>query len=331
MYRLIGPDNTVAYGRIHEESIDFNCDEFILRDFFDREIRGFRRAWKFHKFNYIALTAGKFFAGIGIVDLGYLCTIFCYLYDLSKGKLFEYETKSPFRKVITFPTQPDSYRITYKNMAVVEKSSSFLSVTADFGSTLKLDCVFPCERALQKPLRLASPASHNGWTFTEKMVLHAPTRLEIMYKGAPLPVQRDDAFLLSDWTAGFLRRETCWTWAAFSGHSTDGKPAGANLSAFVNETYYSENTYWLAGIPMETNHVIFEFRKNSPSNPWHIYSRTGDIDLLFTPMQERTQKLNLVALKSYFRQFLGVFEGTLGNQVSISEISGVTEIHRALW
>lgn len=66
-----------------------------------------------------------------------------------------------------------------------------------------------------------------------------------------------------------------------------------------------------------------------------IFDEEGRIDITFTPMGERSEKVNALLVKSSFRQFVGTFKGTLcpdkGKKAFFDGIRGFTELHRAKW
>jgi len=68
MYKLIGNNNKVNYGCI-DEPIEWNYEEFKLLDFFNKEVKGFKKNFAYHQFNYIGITAGEYIVGFATVDL----------------------------------------------------------------------------------------------------------------------------------------------------------------------------------------------------------------------------------------------------------------------
>ncbi len=104
-----------------------------------------------------------------------------------------------------------------------------------------------------------------------------------------------------------------------------------NFASFVNETYCSENIYWENNNKFKAEQIIFEYENNNPNKKWFIYNKNKEIDLIFEPEFERTEKINAIIIKSFFRQFLGKFSGKLNKNTEIKNLYGITEIHRALW
>jgi len=75
MYKIIGENNRVNYGCI-DEPIEWNYEEFKLLVFFNKEIKGFKKKFAYHQFNYVGITAGKYivrfcYGGSGV--FGIMC------------------------------------------------------------------------------------------------------------------------------------------------------------------------------------------------------------------------------------------------------------------
>ncbi len=92
MYKIIGKDNRVNYGCI-DEPIEWNYTDFKLLDFFNKEIKGFKKKFAYHQFNYVGITAGQYILGFATVDLGYLYNVFAFIYSKEQGTFFEFNEK----------------------------------------------------------------------------------------------------------------------------------------------------------------------------------------------------------------------------------------------
>ena len=77
------------------------------------------------------------------------------------------------------------------------------------------------------------------------------------------------------------------------------------------------------------------FNRDDIDHPWTITSQDGRINLTFTPVNQRSEKLNLWVLKSNFRQFIGHFSGSIQDNDGIihqlENVLGLTEDHFARW
>ncbi|RDG30143.1 MULTISPECIES: DUF2804 domain-containing protein [unclassified Oceanispirochaeta] len=341
MIKLIGENNKVNYGCI-DDAIEWNYEDFILRDFFNKEIKGGKKKRAYHQFNYIGITAGEYMIGFAIVDLGSIKNVFGFLYKQGEGLLFESDDKALGGSgKMDFPRNPDAYVAKFqsgKTSIRIEKSheKGVLNFNCNFKGRLKVKGSCPYSMKKNNPLRVLNPSDPNRFTFTEKCSPLRPNQFQLSLDGKKLDFDSNAVTAIYDWTGGYLRRETNWYWTAFGAVLPNRTTIGANLAAFVNETYFSENAFWINNKRSRISRVIYDFDVIDPYQSWHVYDEAGTIDLTFTPEGERNDKINAGPLvKTVFRQFVGTFEGYFhpegGNKVEFKDVKGFCETHRAIW
>lgn len=341
MYKLIGENNRVNYGCI-DEPIEWNYKKFKLLDFFNKEIKGIRKKFAYHQFNYVGITAGNYILGFATVDLGYLYDVFAFIHGKEQGILFESDDKAlGISQKMNFPRNPDNYLTTFKSGKTsvrVEKSHErgILNIDCNFKDRLKFKGSFLFSIESHQPLRVLNPSVPTRFTFTEKCSPLTTADFELSLDGKPLEYEIDKVAAIYDWSGGFLRRETNWYWTAFGAILADNTSIGANFAAFTNETYFSENAFWIDHRRTRVSRVLYDFNEQDPYAPWHIYDEAGTMDLIFTPQGERNDKMNGGPLvKMIFRQFVGTFDGFFkpedNGKIEFKEIKGFCEIHRAIW
>ena len=164
------------------------------------------------------------------------------------------------------------------------------------------------------PIRICSRAGYKGWVYTQKT---APIKVsgEIVYKGRRIPLSSPDYMGLIDWTAGYMRRETFWNWAASAAVLPDGRSFGMNLSCGVNETSFTENGFWVDGKLTKISTVNFQFNPENFYDQWEIKSADNKIELVFFPEQHREENINAAVIATRFTQLMGVFKGTLKTDI----------------
>ncbi|MBU2488200.1 MAG: DUF2804 domain-containing protein [Proteobacteria bacterium] len=338
MRPIIQKNGQPEYG-VLDEPIRFNHEDFILRNFFGKPVGGIRKKLAYHAFNFLGVLSQEHIAGVAVVNLGYMHALFAYVYSFSQGMLFSWETKGPGLGRLLFPANPDEYEILWekgKNRVHIEKSHASGRLEADIrlGGRFALRLSAPYSLAGNQPLRVLNPSEPFRWTFTEKGMPILPQELSMTLDGRTLEGP-ENATILYDWSGGYLRRQTNWFWAAFSGVQEGKLPVGANFAALTNETYFSENAFWVNNRRTRVPRVIFTFDYDDPFRPWTVRDEEGLVDLTFHPAGERSEKINALVIKTYFRQFFGHFEGVLrppeADPVEISGVRGFTEFHRALW
>ena len=334
-----------AKGRVNHGCFDgpirFNPEAFRLRTFFGRELKGVRKRLAWGAFNYVGILGPDFVAGVAAVRLGYAAQVFGFLYDHTTGSLFERTIRTlPSRLVFTL--DPDESRIAFSGSGCslcLEKShaQSFLSVDAEFGNRLRIQgrFLYGFER---QPLRVVNPSCGDPrrFTFTEKCSPLRPESLELSLDGVPRSLDLARTVAIYDWSAGYFNRHTNWLWAAFGGVLPDGTEVGANFAALVNESFYPENAFWIAGKRVRLPQVIFQFDAEDPyREDWRIFTEDGRVELRFHPLSERAERSHLPFVKVNFRQFMGEYSGTLvdgqGCKVELAGLMGLAEIHLSVW
>lgn len=283
-----------------------------------------------NQFHFIGITGPDLLAGIGIVDLKYLSNGFLYLFDRSTRAITEAKRLGVLpscSSIDPFPEQPRSF---FKSgpLGIEIRGGSLHAAAPGVSLSLSLD------EGSAAPLRLCTRAGYRGWVFTRKT---SPIRLKgsIVAGGRQHDLSSPAYWALSDWTCGYMRRETCWNWAATASSLGDGRPLGLNLSCGVNETSFTENAFWVNGALTKVDTVDFRFDRSDLSSAWRITSADRKVDLVFRPEGQRGERINALVVTSRFTQLFGVFEGTLvsddGEVIRLDGCAGFAEDHFARW
>jgi hypothetical protein len=340
--KLVNAHGQPAYGVINTPVSLINYHDFELKTPMDKKVSRLRKEMRFNQFQFVGLMSDAFVFGLAIVDLKWVSNCFVYVYDRTTKQREEYKFIHPLGLGTNMTLQPD------KGEALFVHGSRKASIIADedpltgkgcrrvkvnFKSELNLD-VKLTEQPQFTPLRLCSRAGYDGWVYTQKAAgLFAEGGLEI--KGKKWIIAPETVLASYDWSAGFMRRETCWNWACFAGYLTDGRTVGLNLAAGVNETGVTENAFWLDGKLIKLDSALFEFDRDQPSLPWRVKTSDGRLDLTFVPEGLRKEKINAFFIASNFKQVFGEFKGTFiddsGEQMQIECVSGFMEDHYAKW
>jgi len=340
VHKLIDKNGNVIYGSF-DEPIQFNHEDFKLRNFFGKEVTGLRKKIAFNTFNYIAVTTDEFIAGFATVNLGYANNIFGYIHRYDTGEFFE-TNRILLPSKISFPGNPDMHDIEYKGRGAdyhVRKShkDGTLDIACLFGDKLAINGRFAYSLR-DKPLRVVNPSCGDPrrYTFTEKCPLFNPKNVSVIFNGEELINDKSRVTGIYDWSGGYLNRNTNWFWSAFAGTGNKKQHIGANFAALTNESYYSENAVWVDNHRSRIPRVIYDIDMENPmDSDWKIFSEDGAIDLTFRPRGRRTQRLNAFFVKLDFRQMLGDFSGKItdekGKPVTLKNVRGISEIHLSHW
>lgn len=330
MKNLVQKNGLIKYG-IYNEPIDcINYKDFKLKMPSGLPAPGFLKKLKFNMFNFIGITGPDIMAGLAVVDLKYVTNGFFYVYDMKNKKLIEtHKTAIPNNSIFIDP-HPNNVNSSFKSKHLKIKITNEKVFAA--GKHIMIDATL--ENKEQNPLRLCTRSGYWGWTYTQKA---SPLKISghIKINGTTIPVSSPTHYAISDWSAGFMRRNTFWNWAAIASPLRDGRALGLNLSFGTNETGFNENAFWIDDKMIKTGPVNFEFRDNNPKNTWHIESGDGKINLNFHPENYRKENIYAVAVISKFTQLMGTFNGELktdDNEIlSVKDCPGWAEDHYARW
>ncbi|HEX6459449.1 MAG TPA: DUF2804 family protein [Thermoleophilaceae bacterium] len=155
-----------------------------------------------------------------------------------------------------------------------------------------------------------TPGGHSIWTRKQGGIAVRGTAL-----GRPV-----DARAIVDDSDGDHDRHTSWRWSAGVGVAEDGLAVAWNLVDGIHDAPgASERRVWRGGEAVEVGPV--EFAAD--------LSRVAG--MTFSAWAERSENMNLLVLRSRYRQPFGTFSGELPDGTRLREGYGVMEEHDALW
>jgi len=334
MERIISENSRIRFGTYDKPVAPIDIRPYHLKTPMGKTRPDFIKNLLFKQFLFTGIMGPDLFFGSAVVDLKYITSGFAYAYDRKTGNLYDTEkTGIPIPGRCRISRDPENPRARISSRGLqIEINNDRLSVqTREIAIHARLD--------LQKtnPLRLCSRAGYTGWVYTQKTT-PIPVTGTVKTPEREITLRADRHMALMDWTAGFMKRETFWNWAASAAVLNDGRSFGLNLSAGVNETGFTENAIWIGGKMTKIDTVSFTFNSEDPndlSTPWHIRSADRRIDLEFRPESLRNQKINAGIIASRFTQLLGRFSGQVTTKdretITIDNIPGWTEDHFARW
>lgn len=311
-----------------------DIDAFKYFTTMDKPASAVAKHFDFKQFQFISVVTPRYVLGIALADIRYVGSAFCYVYDILANRLSEIKWLKPFGFGYQMTASPwDGHsHIGGKRASIrfdIQQGQWGVAIDSERVQA-KLTFVAP---PLSLPMAMCNPTGYNGWTYTQKHNgLSVKGKLTI--EGEPQPLNH--ALAGYDFSAGFMRRDTSWRWASINARIEEGV-MGLNLAAGVNETGCSENVFWINGERHLLGAVHFQFQRHDAqaNQPWRIVSDNGQVQLTFSPSNCRSEKLNLLFLKSNFRQYLGCFSGQIidnqGRIYQLNQVLGLTEDHYARW
>ncbi|CAH0991033.1 hypothetical protein SIN8267_01134 [Sinobacterium norvegicum] len=340
---LIDEDGQPRLGYFDQPVADLGLDKFRYFNSMDKPAGALRRYVDFKQFQFISINTGHHIIGVAIADIRYLASGFCYVYDLASNTLVEQNWLRPAR--LGYQTMPSAT----EGQAYIGSGNNRLEFTISGGQwrlkidtdNIQADVQLHGEEG-ELPLALCSPTGYQGWTYTQKHnCLSVEGRLSINNTIEDL----SEALAGYDFSAGYMRRETNWCWASINNRLSCGRRFGLNLATGVNESGVSENCCWLDGQRHYLPSVQFTFKRQRGQalhlSDWQVRSNATNsegrpiIELSFTPLNCRQERLNLWLLKSNFRQYIGHYNGVIetadGEKIIINNMLGLSEDHFARW
>ncbi len=294
--------------------------------------RGLSR-YRLKEWHYLSFTNDRFFVALGLVQLGYVGSVFAYAVDRAgDAPTHEYGVISPLGR------QPSIAESSVRGTTAWKTREAAVSITARDGWDVALDLPVGA-------LRLTGEAHIEAQESLAMLHRLDATHVAYTHKAAgwpasgalrlgDVPISLEGALAASDWTRSQARRETVWNWCCTSGRLADGRAFGLNLSAQVYDDergHSRENAAWIDGRVVPLGGVRFDVPPRPKDEPWRVRSLEGDeVDLEIHPEGAREEHMGVGPLRTDFVQPYGRFEGNvLGHDVS--GLFGVVEDHHALW
>ncbi|HPI91757.1 MAG TPA: DUF2804 domain-containing protein [Deltaproteobacteria bacterium] len=330
MEKLVGKNGLISWGIYNEPVGEVNYLDYDLRTAMGKKVSLLRKRAMANQFHFFGVMGPEVIIGMAVVDLKYLANGFLYIYDRQTKEVVEAGDLSLPTAEVSIATCPDNALSRYASRKLTIEMTGKTVKAAAKGMEVSLGLGL----AGARPLRICTRAGYTGWVYTQKT---SPVTVSgsVTLKGRTFDISSPSSMALIDWTCGYMRRKTCWNWAATASTLPDGRSLGMNLSCGVNETSFTENAFWLDGIMTKVDTVNFIFDKGDLINPWRVVSYDGKVDLTFMPERSRGEKINAGFIASRFTQLVGTFAGTLrtdgGETLQVTGCPGFAEDHYAKW
>lgn len=298
------------------------------------------RSWLWRRLHhkrwlYLGLGDERLFIGLAIVDVGWTCTAFAYLFDRRERAMRVDWSQDGLlglqAQVSDAPFAAGSstwFRGLRARLALSSGNGQRMQIQVDTPQLLmeaELDLT-----AMAPPLLAIGPIT-GGVAHATQKTSALPLRGQARLRGT---AGHEDLDLAQAWGAldasnGLLARHTAWRWA-----SAHGPGLGFNLQ----QGYFGgqENALWLDDELIPLGAARFAFDAAQPLQPWHVSTDDGLLDLHFQPEGARQDARNLGFAASHYVQPVGTFKGWVraspdGPKHAVQRLLGVTEDHRSVW
>jgi len=293
---------------------------------------------------YVMLVRRPWTLSLALVDLGYATTVFGFASHEVRGLVADVRS-SPGLPGLSRVRQDGVHRIDARVRGLRAQASvrerrgeDILEVQASaprFELRASLDL-----RAAAPALTAIAPVRGGTVDVTEKRAL-APVRGAALVQGERIDL--DGGLGGFDFTVGLLARRTRWNWAFLMGETDRGEPVALNLvEGFVGAPECglfgasslhatSEGRFTLPAAMDPSEGASERARRLAP---WHIRTRDGECNLVFTPRDVHEEALDLGLVRSRFVQPIGSFSGTIRRGEDVMRIPhalGVVEDQNVQW
>ena len=278
------------------------------------------------RWQYAAISHADFFIGVAVVDTGWCGSAFAYVFDRQRRQIIASFSRNGLPLLSTQIENRSFGDATFrhgKSCIAFRRAEKRLELTINTAELqLAAHICLPAEQSVMTAIAPANWLAH---------ATHKSSALAISGYVHCDRWQRDlaDASASLDASNGLLARDTRWRWA--SAHSAD---IGFNLQAGYMAD--AENAVWFGGEPYRVGAAQFEFDPQQPLVPWHIHTKDGLLDLVFTPEGVRQDDKELFIAASHYVQPIGTFSGQIthpatGKVFFINGLTGITEDHHSRW
>lgn len=189
------------------------------------------------------------------------------------------------------------------------------------GPAVRLNLRIDAGEAAARPIEVVSPTTAGDWIWTRKQAglpAHGYVELRGRRREVELVAVIDDS-------AGYHNRRTAWRWSTGVGWARSGERVAWNLVDGVHDApAVSERTVWVEGQPAEVGEASF-------ADDLSAVAISGGGRLAFTPWAVREHSMNVLLIRSRYRQPFGTFSGELPGGLTLDEGYGVMEEHDVLW
>lgn len=328
-------DGQPRLGRFENSLAQLNLADFRYLTPFGKPHGALPRWLHFKRFQYFGAMSPRVVFGCAMADLRYVGAVFVYVYDFERQTLWSRSLRRPLARGLELADNPVSGISRFKTDSM-EVQMHYAArphhkrLLVDMGPELQIDALMM--ESDFEPMSLCTRTGYSGWVYANKTA-GLPLQGELRFHGHKYKLEALQACGHHDFSCGYMRRETFWNWACFSGMA-DGRCVGLNLSCGVNETSHTENCLWVDGRLVKVNLARFDFDRSRVLQPWLVHSDDGQVELSFTPQGLHRELLKTGVVNSNFKQLFGHFNGELrlpGGTLAVHQMPGFVEDQYAKW
>lgn len=295
------------------------------------------------QWQHFALVNPRLVLTFAVVDVGYLRTSWCQVFDRVRGTRVEHERRLLRGDVRVARSLWDDethfrapgYRVEIRNQLQAKRHVATLEADAHSGQpALRAHIHMSHDPRRDEPLVVSLPVGRGRVMYSHKAVIPAEGTVRVGPETYALSAA--DTHAIVDVHKAHYPHHTWWRWATFATRLPDGRSLGLNLTHNLVEDadIYNENVVWLDGRAHRLPGALFEFDPSAAEEPWHVGTRDSAVVLTFRPRGRRSEDLTAGPIRSRFKQLYGVFDGTIQlphERLDVRGAAGLAEDHDSLW
>lgn len=298
--------------------------------------------WRIKEWDYYLVSNDSFALALTVADNGYMGLDSISWIDLDAG------THSTQSRMSAFPmgkrsmpassedgrvsSEGKQYRMDFKT----ENGQRHLfGHMYDFGGPdqpLLFDLVL--EKPPSESIVMVTPFHHrpHAFYYNQKIPL-MPAEGRVVLQGQEHLFSPASSFGTLDWGRGVWTYRNTWYWSSASG-IVDGHRFAINLGyGFGDTSAATENMLFVDGAAHKLEHVVFDIPVKDGHedylSPWQIRDDQGRIELTFTPILDRSARMDYWVLGSnqhqVFGRFTGIVRPTPAMEIHVEGLTGFAE------
>lgn len=277
-----------------------------------------KRATRIKEWDYYLVLAKDYGVAFTISDDGYIGLQSVSLLDF-RGTPWEHtETvlnAFPMGK-LKMPSTTDKGDVMYKDKRLYLEYKKR-------GNMRKIVCVFKnfhegktftCDLTLTQPdgdtMVIATPWKEDKHAFYYNQKINCMRASgTCTYGSETYTFNSDTDFATLDWGRGVWTYDNTWNWGSGNG-IINGKDFGFNIGyGFGDTTAASENIIFYDGVSHKLDDITFNIPEDSYTKPWTITSSDKRFEMTFTPIIDRSAKIDVKLIVTDQHQVFGKMNG----------------------
>ncbi|KAH0790456.1 DUF2804 domain-containing protein [Histomonas meleagridis] len=285
---------------------------------------------------------------VTISDLTYGGLMAIAYIDLENGTFYQVDTIKLFTlgKLGLSPTSTTDMNVSYTDDTVsikYEKKGELRHIFAK-SSKMKLpnnETGFEADIVAIQPSNVESMNIATSWS-TDRTCFYLNEKVNCMVSTGKVKLGKreidldpDNSFTVLDWGRGKWTYKNTWYWSSASG-KIDGIKFGFNLGyGFTDRSPATENVLFYGDKVHKLNEVVFEIPTNEKGEYEYdkqikVESDDKRLNLVFTPIVDRSSNFNLLIIASNQHQVFGRFSGKAvlddGKEIDVNDFLGFIEV-----